>query len=115
MNPRERRQTRARERLAAQASIELSSHAELRARELGYSEDEVLRCVAAPSQTYTCPSSYGPNRRMYQRGNVAVVVDEGARVAVTVLPRTRHVWEHGRDTRRTIFGVPGSTRVVAPG
>jgi hypothetical protein len=51
---------------------------------------------------------------MYQRGEIAVVVHEPTRVAVTVLPRTPNRWEHGVDTRLSIF-LAASAAVIANG
>lgn len=94
-SPRDARRRRARERLLAQAGVRLLPHAVDRATEHGFSDDEVLRTVASPEQTYTCPADrYGPDRRMYQRGRIAVVVNERQRVVVTVLPRVQEPWEH---------------------
>jgi hypothetical protein len=105
MTKRQERQLRAIQRLTRATGLELSEHAVLRARELGYGIDEVYRCVARPDQTYVCSDGSGA-RRMYQRGQLSVVVDEPARVAVTVLPRTGIDWRHGRDTRRSLFAIP---------
>lgn len=102
MNRRELRRTRAIERLSRQADVVVSAHAQARASELGFSLDEVLRCVMLPEQTYGSPARYGPDRRVYQRGTVAVVVNEGSRVVVTVLLRTVNDWIHGRDARHCI-------------
>ena len=102
MNRREMRRARAMERLRSQADVVISKHAQDRARELGFSVDEVLRCVVRPEQTYGSPARYGPDRRVYQRGTVAIVVHEGSRVVVTVLLRTADNWIHGRDTRHDI-------------
>ena len=102
MNPRLRRQERALQRLQLRAGTELSAHAAERADELGFSLAEVLSCVAAPEQTYVCPAHYGSNRRMYQRGQMAVVVHEPSRLIITVLLRQSDAWTHGRHTRRTM-------------
>lgn len=94
-SPRDARRRRARERLLVQAGVRLLPHAVKRSAEHGFSHDQVLRTVASPEQTYACPADrYGPDRRMYQRGGVAVVVDERQRVVVTVLPRVQERWEH---------------------
>jgi hypothetical protein len=99
---REARHRKALARLYLRARVELSPHAFERALEHGFSHDDVLLAVASPEQTYTCPvEQYGPDRRMYQRADVAVVVDERLRLVVTVLPRVQKRWEHAR-------------RVVAP-
>lgn len=103
MNPRQARQRRAIERLLAATGGQLSRHAADRASELGYSLDDVLRCLARPEQTYTCPESYGHGRRVYQRGDLALVVHEDTRTIVTVLPRTGCRWSHGTDDRRSLF------------
>lgn len=89
MSPREDRRQR-----ALDARVTLSAHAEMRRREHGFSEDDVLLTVAQPEQTYGSPASYGPDRRLYQRGRVCAVVDERSRVVVTVLPRIAERWEH---------------------
>lgn len=46
------RRERALNRLRAQAGVVLSQHALVRAKELGFDESEVLRCVESPEQTY---------------------------------------------------------------
>ncbi len=75
--------------------MQLSYHATVRRLEHRISVDDVLLTVAAPEQTYGCPAPvYGTHRRMYQRGQVAVVVDEKTRTVVTVLPRTTAQWTH---------------------
>ena len=102
MNRRHTRQARALQRLADTTGIRLGIHAIERAMEFGYSLDDVYRCLARPDQTYGCPQAHGPDRRMYQRGDIAVVVHEPTRFAVTVLPRTPNRWEHGVDTRQSI-------------
>lgn len=103
MNRRQMRQARVLQRLADATGIRLGSHAIQRAMEFGYSLDDVYRCLARPDQTYGCPSAHGPDRRMYQRGQIAVVVHEPTRFAVTVLPRTPIRWEHHVDARQNIF------------
>ena len=103
MNRRHTRQARALQRLLDATGIRLGTHATQRAMELGFSLDDVYRCLALPDQTYGCPQAHGPDRRMYQRGEIAVVVHEPTRFAVTVLPRTPNRWEHGVDTRHSIF------------
>ncbi|GAC1439383.1 MAG: hypothetical protein NVSMB55_00660 [Mycobacteriales bacterium] len=92
MSPRQARQARALARLRDQAKVVVCEHAERRRREHGFSLDDVLRTVAHPEQTYGCPAY--PDRRTYQRGPVAVIVDERQRVVVTVLLRVQDRWEH---------------------
>ncbi len=95
MSRREARHRRALARLYLRTRVDLSPHAVERAAEHGFGEDDVLLAVAAPEQTYTCPAEqYGPDRRMYQRARVAVVVDERLPLVVTVLPRVPVRWEH---------------------
>lgn len=106
MNRRVLRQQRAGDRLAAASGVVLGRHAEARRVELGYLLAEVHGCVARPEQTYCCPASYGPDRRMYQRGDIAVVVDERMRTIVTVLRRTHIRWEHGSTTRASSRRAP---------
>ena len=103
MNPRQARQERAIARLRAVSGGQLSGHAAASAAELGYSLDDVLRCLARPDQTYPCPESYGQGRRMYQRGDLALVVHHESGIVITVLPRTGRAWSHGTDDRRTLF------------
>ena len=111
MTRRECRRRRALTRLYLRAVVELTPHAVERAAEHGASEDDVLLAVAAPEQTYTCPADlYGPNRRMYQRGRVAVVVDERLRQVVTVLPRVQERWEHAAPQPRTLTPPGGAVR-----
>lgn len=95
MSPKETRRKRALTRLYLRADVELTAHAIRRRSEHGFSEDDVLTTVVRPEQTYGCPAhQYGPNRRTYQRGAMAVVVDERLRQVVTVLPRVQYRWEH---------------------
>lgn len=107
MNPRQRRQANARERLSSASNATLSHHALQRTKELGFTEADVHRCIARYEQTYTCPEAYGPNRRMYQRGHLGVVLTEDTRIVVTVLLRTGQRWKHGIDTQATLFGRAG--------
>lgn len=72
----------------------------MRALELGFHETEVLDCVRDAEQTYCAHPGYGPQRRVYQRGDCACVVDLTLREVVTVLLRTPDDWCHGVDTRR---------------
>jgi hypothetical protein len=108
---REGRRRRALTRLYLRAGVELSPHAVERAAEHGFSDDDVLLAVASPEQTYTCPAEqYGPDRRMYQRAGVAVVVDERLRQVVTVLPRVQERWEHAAPPPRTVMPPEGAAR-----
>lgn len=102
MNRRQQRQDRALHRLAETTGVIISQHASIRAKELGFSADDIYRCVNLPEQTYVCPASYGPDRRMYQRGSVSLVLHEASRTVITVLLRTGDAWQHGKDTRRTV-------------
>lgn len=102
MNRRNGRRARALDRLTQRANVMIGHHAESRAAELGFSHDDVLHCVWHPEQTYVAPPKHGPDRRIYQRGDIAVVVSETSRVVVTVLLRTRNSWTHGVDTRRSV-------------
>lgn len=95
MSRREERRRGGLARLYLRAQVELSTHAMERAAEHGFSDDDVLLAVVSPEQTYVCPADqYGPDRRMYQRARIAVVVDERLRLVVTVLPRVQQRWEH---------------------
>lgn len=102
MNPRARRQQRARERLLASTRYEVSEHAAVRASELGFALDEVIRCVVTPHQSYPGGPGHRAGRRVHQRDQIAVVLDEETKAIVTVLLRTTARWEHGRDTRATL-------------
>lgn len=95
------RRERALARLRERADAALSWHALQRAEELGFSEDDVLQAVVGPEQTYCCSSTYGPDRVMHQRADVAVVVDVRDRKVITVLLRTGRPWVHGVDRRQT--------------
>jgi hypothetical protein len=77
----------------------LTLHAGERADELGFTVEEVARCVRQPEQSYTCHGRYGQGRRTYQRDEMAVVLDERRRLVVTVLLRRQDEWVHGTDTR----------------
>ncbi len=95
MSPKQARRKRALTRLYTQAGVELTPHAVRRRIEHGFSEDDVLTTVVRPEQTYGCPvDQYGADRRMYQRGAMAVVVDEHLQQVVTVLPRVQNRWRH---------------------
>ena len=83
----------------AAGGLVVSSHARHRASELGFTLAEVEACVASPDQSYPSHIRYGAHRRVYQRGDLAVVVAEDTRVVVTVLLRRVDRWEHGRDRR----------------
>jgi hypothetical protein len=96
---RDERRRRALERLRCQADIILSPHAQHRARELGFHESDVLRCVIAPEQTYTSGPCYPPGRRTYQRSDCACIVDTAVGIVVTVLLRHNQPWHHGVHTR----------------
>ena len=98
-SPRARRQARALARLERVAQVAVSDHARERAVELGFSLDDLLWCVARPEQSYPCAGVEGRGRRINQRGDLAVVVDEPSHRVVTVLLRTPELWVHGRDTR----------------
>lgn len=102
MNRRQARCDRALDRLTHLANVTLSAHAQGRAAELGFSQDDVLRCVIRSDQTYCSHPSYGPDRRVYQRGAIAVVVHETSRIVVTVLLRTSDDWSHGVDSRHSV-------------
>lgn len=94
------RRERALNRLRAQAGVVLSQHALVRAKELGFDESEVLRCVESPEQTYGGDPRYPGNRRVYQRQDCVCVVDRTTRTVVTVLLRAYGAWQHGTNTRR---------------
>lgn len=102
MNRRQQRQNRALQRLAETTGVIISQHASIRAKELGFSADDLYRCVNQPEQTYVCPANYWPDRRMYQRGSISLVLHEISRTVITVLLRTGDAWQHGKDTRRTV-------------
>jgi hypothetical protein len=96
------RQRRALERIRCQAGVTLSSHAQLRALELGFHESDVLRCVIAPEQTYGSGPRYPSGRRTYQRSDCACVVDTTVGVIITVLLRYNQPWQHGVHTRNSV-------------
>ena len=99
---RSERQRRALERLYHQAGIVLTPHAQHRARELGFHESDVLRCIIAPEQTYTSGPRYPPGRCTYQRLDCACIVDTAAGVVITVLLRQPQPWQHGVHTRNIV-------------
>ena len=88
-NRRRARQERALQRARSMSGVTLSGHAAMRAGELGFHETEVLDCVRYAEQTYCAHPSYGPNRRVHQRGDCACVVDLVAQEVVTVPLRVR--------------------------
>ncbi len=101
MSPRVRaRQDRAlaRARLRARGAY-LTPHALLRAAELGFHETEVLSCIASPESTYPGHPTYGPGRRLVQRGDCCCVIDASGKAIITVLLRTQAEWEHGVHRR----------------
>lgn len=95
------RQDRALLRLQRRAGVTLTPHAQYRARELGFHESEVLRCVISPEQTYGSGPEYPQGRRTFQRHDCACVVDTTAGIVVTVLLRCHQPWKHGMHTRNT--------------
>jgi hypothetical protein len=96
-----RRQQQAARRMRERVPVHFSVHARARMQELGFHETEVLQCVAAPEQTYAGDPAHPPGRRIYQRHDCAVVVDDSTRTVVTVLLRTTSWWQHGLHTHRT--------------
>jgi hypothetical protein len=94
-----RRRERALQRLRDATSVRVSQHAAARALELGFHEAEVLSCVAAPEQTYVGSSDHRQGRRLYQRGDCTIVLDEANRTVVTVLLRSASPWQHGVHDR----------------
>ncbi len=95
------RQQKALARLRQQANVTLSPHAQQRARELGFHECDVLRCVISPEQTYGGSPRHPKGRRTYQRRDCACIIDTTHRIVVTVLLRHYEPWRHGTHTRRT--------------
>ena len=87
------------EHALAEAHIDLSWHARRRTHELGFSVRDVADCVRRAEQSYSCHPGYGSDRRIYQRGDVCVVLHEPTRVVVTVLLRRADRWHHGHDRR----------------
>ncbi|MGW6791537.1 hypothetical protein [Streptomyces chartreusis] len=73
-----------------------------RARELGFYESDVLRCVISPEQTYGGAARHPKGRRTYQRRDSAYIIDTAHCIAVTVLLRHDEPWRHGTHTRRTM-------------
>lgn len=80
----------------------LSWHARTRAGELGFTAEDIHECARFSEQSYPSHRSYGPNRRTYQRGPLAVVLDEDTKTVITVLLRTARTWQHGFDSRSTV-------------
>lgn len=99
---REARQRKALARLRQQANETLSPHAQQRARELGFHESDVLRCVISPEQTYGGAPQHPKGRRTFQRRDCACIIDTTHRIVVTVLLRHAEPWRHGTHTRRTM-------------
>lgn len=93
------RRERALTRLRTHAGVTLSRHALSRAKELGFDESEVLRCVISPEQTYGGDPKYPGARRVHQRRDCACVIDTATRTVVTVLLRNTGLWQHGTHTR----------------
>ena len=56
--------------------LTLSWHARRRIGELGFAVRDVVDCVRQPEQNYGSHPAYGPDRRTYQRGDLAVVLHE---------------------------------------
>lgn len=86
--------------------LTLSWHARRRIGELWFAVRDVVDCVRQPEQNYGSNPAYGPDRRTYQRGDLAVVLHELTTKVVTVLLRSYDRWEHGRDHR----GAAGQVR-----
>lgn len=77
----------------------LTTHAEERAAELGFTVAEGLAAANDLGQTYCCGPQYTEGQRIHQREDVALVVDPDDDVVVTVLLRTTEEWTHGVDRR----------------
>ncbi len=77
------------------ARATISSHARKRATELGFTLEQVLRCISSWEQSYVCHPRHGPGRRTYQLGKLAVILHEPSNTIVTVLLRQQDRWIHG--------------------
>ena len=64
----------------------------------GFDVGDVVAACNQAEQRYTA-FNYGPNRWVYQRGRVAVVVDPTSRTVITVLLRECGAWDDD-DARR---------------
>ena len=95
------RRARALERLRTRAGVTFTRHARSRCAELNFHEVDVLGCVSNPELTYGGGGRHPGGRRIYQRNDCAVVVDEPRRLVVTVLLRCEGRWSHGQHTRHS--------------
>ncbi len=80
-------------------------HCRRRAAERGITLEQIASVLARPEVTYV-QTTYGPDRQIRQRGDLAVVVNQAARTVITVLFRDQAEWT-GRSSLR-----PGGTPPV---
>lgn len=76
------------------AGFRMSSHALQRQREMKISDAELARCLSKPEQVYSA-LNYGPNRKVYQEGRLAVPVNVARGEVITVLWRTDEEYKRG--------------------
>ncbi len=69
----------------------LCPHARTAARHRQVARRDILTVVADPEVTYTA-YDYGPGRRVFQRGDLAVVTVPEKKVIVTILWRQQAQW-----------------------
>lgn len=73
-----------------------SQHACRRMDEMGLSRSEVRRALIESVTSYPGAARYGPGRRVYVGGDLAVVVEEATDTVITVLWHRRTA-RHGGD------------------
>lgn len=69
-------------------ALTFSEHAKLRRKEMHVTEDQVALVISDADQSYP----QRRQRRMYQRGDLAVLVNERTGVVITVLWNRRDQW-----------------------
>lgn len=70
----------------------LSGHARHTIAARAFDVRDVLQACENPEQSYTA-YNYGPDRWVYQRAHVAVVLSPVTRTVITVLLRRREQWD----------------------
>lgn len=80
------------EDLAKTVGWRLSRHAKVALANRGFTTVEVLLAAALPDLRYTS-YSYGDDREVHVRGDVAAVVHAGSMTIITVLWHTHKAWD----------------------
>lgn len=67
--------------------MQLTRHAQMRRKEMNVTEDQIAEVLRSPEITYTQGKAPYVDRRMYQRGDLAVVTNIDGDIVITVLWR----------------------------